>query len=98
MIAKWLLQSLIWVAAMGALLLVPAGTLHWPAAWVFLATMAFIALACGAWLARTDPARFRLWIHKALVSAPSLSGAQAKDGSDEQHFQRYSITPGQPAR
>jgi protein-S-isoprenylcysteine O-methyltransferase Ste14 len=56
MIAKWLLQSLIWVAAMGALLFVPAGTLHWPAAWVFLATMAVIALGCGWWLARTDPA------------------------------------------
>jgi protein-S-isoprenylcysteine O-methyltransferase Ste14 len=56
MIAKWLLQSLIWVAAMGALLFAPAGTLHWPAAWVFLATMAVIAIACGWWLARTDPA------------------------------------------
>ena len=56
MIAKWLLQSLIWVAAMGALLFVPAGTLHWPAAWLFLATMAVIAIACGWWLARTDPA------------------------------------------
>jgi protein-S-isoprenylcysteine O-methyltransferase Ste14 len=56
MIAKWLLQSLIWVAAMGALLFVPAGTLHWPAALVFLATMAVIALGCGWWLARTDSA------------------------------------------
>ena len=56
MIAKWLLQSLIWVAAMGALLFVPAGTLHWPAAWAFLATMAVIAIGCGWWLARTDPA------------------------------------------
>ena len=56
MIGKWLLQSLVWVAAMGALLFAPAGTLHWPAAWVFLATMAVIAIACGAWLARTDPA------------------------------------------
>ena len=36
MIAKLLLQNLIWVVAMGALLFVPAGTLHWPAAWVFL--------------------------------------------------------------
>jgi protein-S-isoprenylcysteine O-methyltransferase Ste14 len=56
MIAKWLLQSLIWVAAMGVLLFASAGTLHWPAAWAFLATMAVIALGCGWWLARTDPA------------------------------------------
>jgi protein-S-isoprenylcysteine O-methyltransferase Ste14 len=56
MIAKWLLQSLIWIVAMGALLFVPAGTLHWPAAWVFLATMAVIGISGGWWLARTDPA------------------------------------------
>ena len=53
--AKWLLQTLIWLVAMGALLLVPAGTLHWPAAWVFLATMAAISISTGWWLARTDP-------------------------------------------
>jgi protein-S-isoprenylcysteine O-methyltransferase Ste14 len=56
MIAKWLLQTLIWIVAMGALLFVPAGTLHWPAAWVFLATLAVIGIAGGWWLARTDPA------------------------------------------
>jgi protein-S-isoprenylcysteine O-methyltransferase Ste14 len=53
--AKWLLQTLIWLVAMGTLLLVPAGTLHWPAAWVFLATMAVISISTGWWLARTDP-------------------------------------------
>jgi protein-S-isoprenylcysteine O-methyltransferase Ste14 len=53
--AKWILQGLIWLVAMGALLFVPAGTLHWPAAWVFLATMAVISIATGWWLARTDP-------------------------------------------
>ena len=56
MIAKWLLQSLIWVAAMGALLFASAGTWHWPAGWAFLAAMAMIAIACGGWLAKTDPA------------------------------------------
>ena len=56
MIAKLLLQNVVWVAGMGALLFVPAGTLHWPAAWVFLGTIAFLGVACGLWLARTDPA------------------------------------------
>jgi protein-S-isoprenylcysteine O-methyltransferase Ste14 len=56
MIAKLLLQNLIWIAAMGALLFVPAGTLHWPAAWVFLATIALSGMAGGLWLARVDPA------------------------------------------
>jgi protein-S-isoprenylcysteine O-methyltransferase Ste14 len=56
MIAKLLLQNLIWIAAMGALLFVAAGTLHWPAAWVFLAAMAILGVSGGLWLARTDPA------------------------------------------
>lgn len=55
MIAKWLVQSLIWLVVIGALLFVPAGTLDWPAAWVLLAMMGFIAVSFGIWLARTDP-------------------------------------------
>ena len=56
MIAKLLLQNLIWIVAMGALLFVPAGTLHWPAAWVFLGTIGILGICCGLWLAKTDPA------------------------------------------
>jgi protein-S-isoprenylcysteine O-methyltransferase Ste14 len=56
MIAKLFLQTLFYIAGMGALLFVAAGTLHWPAAWVFLATMAVLGLGSGAWLAKTDPA------------------------------------------
>jgi protein-S-isoprenylcysteine O-methyltransferase Ste14 len=56
MIAKLLLQNLIWVVAMGALLFGPAGTLHWPAAWLFLGTIAVLGVAGGLWLAKTDPA------------------------------------------
>jgi len=56
MIAKLLTQNTIFVVAMGALLLASAGSLHWPAAWVFLAVSAVIGPACGLWLAKTDPA------------------------------------------
>jgi protein-S-isoprenylcysteine O-methyltransferase Ste14 len=56
MIAKLLLQNLIWIVAMGALLFVPAGTLHWPAAWVFLGTVGILGVVGGLWLAKTDPA------------------------------------------
>ena len=56
MIAKLLLQNLIWVAGMGALLFVTAGTWHWPAAWLMLATMMILGLAGGLWFAKTDPA------------------------------------------
>ena len=56
MIAKLLLQNLIWVVVLGALLFVPAGTLHWSAAWLFLATIGILGIAGGFWLARHDPA------------------------------------------
>jgi protein-S-isoprenylcysteine O-methyltransferase Ste14 len=55
MIAKWLLQSVLWIVAIGALLFLPAGTWRWPAAWVLLATMALIAITTGLWLAKTNP-------------------------------------------
>jgi protein-S-isoprenylcysteine O-methyltransferase Ste14 len=56
MIAKLLLQNLIWIVAMGALLFVPVGTLDWAAAWVFLGTIEVLGVAGGLWLAKTDPA------------------------------------------
>jgi len=56
MIARLLLQNTIFVVALGALLFASAGSLHWPAAWVFLVTSATLGPACGLWLAKTDPA------------------------------------------
>src|SRR5262245_19946599 len=68
MIARLLLQNSIFVVAMGALLFAAAGTLHWPSAWVFLATSAVLGPLCAWWLARIDPAllneRVRPIIHK----------------------------------
>jgi len=55
-IAKLLLQNAMWVVGLGALLFLPAGTLHWPAAWLYLATTAVLGLAGGLWLAKVDPA------------------------------------------
>jgi protein-S-isoprenylcysteine O-methyltransferase Ste14 len=56
MIARLLRQNLMWTVGLGALLFLPAGTLHWPAAWLYLATTAVLGLAGGLWLARVDPA------------------------------------------
>jgi hypothetical protein len=56
MIAKLILQTLLYIAGMGALLFIAAGTWHWPAAWLFLAAMAVLGLGSGVWLAKTDPA------------------------------------------
>jgi len=55
MIARLLLQNVIWTVGLGALLFLPAGTLHWPAAWLYLATTALLGLAGGLWLAKVDP-------------------------------------------
>ena len=73
MIGKLLLQNLIWIVAMGALLFVPAGTLHWPAAWVFLGTVAILGVSCGLWLARTDPALLAERMHPMMQSNQPLA-------------------------
>jgi protein-S-isoprenylcysteine O-methyltransferase Ste14 len=56
MIARLLLQNVMWTAGLGALLFLPAGTLHWPAAWLYLVTTAALGLAAGLWLTKVDPA------------------------------------------
>jgi protein-S-isoprenylcysteine O-methyltransferase Ste14 len=50
------IRNTLWIAAMGVLLFVPAGTLAWPGAWVFLAEMWVLAFALGLWLLHYDPA------------------------------------------
>ncbi len=45
MIANLLLQNTILIVAIGALLFAAAGSLQWPAAWVFLATSAILGTA-----------------------------------------------------
>jgi protein-S-isoprenylcysteine O-methyltransferase Ste14 len=55
MIARLVKQTLTGIGVMGVLLLVPAGTLHWPAAWVFLAAMFILGLGSGLSLAHSDP-------------------------------------------
>jgi protein-S-isoprenylcysteine O-methyltransferase Ste14 len=76
MIAKLLLQTLIWIVAMGALLFVPAGTLHWPAAWVFLGTIAVLGIGCGLWLAKTDPALLAERMRPMMQSDQPLADKQ----------------------
>jgi protein-S-isoprenylcysteine O-methyltransferase Ste14 len=55
MIAKWLFQTFAWILLFAVLLFVPAGTLHWPGAWAFLAFMLASGLGFGGWLARKSP-------------------------------------------
>lgn len=48
--------ALVWIGFIGALLFVPAGTLDWPQAWIFLAEFVIGGFAITLWLARHDPA------------------------------------------
>ncbi|GMO15147.1 MULTISPECIES: methyltransferase family protein [Bradyrhizobium] len=76
MIARLLLQNTITTAAMGALLFASAGTMHWPSAWVFLATCILLGPLCGWWLYRIDPAllaeRLRLVLQKNQPAADKV--------------------------
>ncbi|MBR0777097.1 isoprenylcysteine carboxylmethyltransferase family protein [Bradyrhizobium diazoefficiens] len=56
MITHLLLQNTIVTVAIGALLFASAGTLHWPAAWLFLVSSILLGPLCGWWLYRIDPA------------------------------------------
>ena len=55
MMQRLIVQSIVWLAFMGAMLFVPAGTLRWPAAWTYLAIIALSSPWGGLWLARHNP-------------------------------------------
>ncbi|CAB3769123.1 methyltransferase family protein [Paraburkholderia solisilvae] len=56
MIARLFIQTIIWLIAMGAVLFGAAGTLAWPAVWLYLLEVGVLGLWVGLWLARYDPA------------------------------------------
>jgi protein-S-isoprenylcysteine O-methyltransferase Ste14 len=56
LLLRMLLQSLVFAVVLGLFLFLPAGTLDWPEAWVFMAIFIGCSEATGLWLARSDPA------------------------------------------
>jgi protein-S-isoprenylcysteine O-methyltransferase Ste14 len=56
MVWRVIRQSIVGLAIMSALLFIPAGTLAWPAAWVFLVEIIVTSLAMTVWLLRHNPA------------------------------------------
>lgn len=52
---RLIVQNTVWIVALGALLFIPAGTLRWPAAWIFLATLGGLGIAGGLWFAKKNP-------------------------------------------
>ncbi|WP_331373126.1 methyltransferase family protein [Sinorhizobium chiapasense] len=65
MIVRLIVQTVIWFGVIAAVLFASAGTLAWPAAWIYLAVMLALSLIAGLMLARHDPA-----LLKERLSAP----------------------------
>jgi protein-S-isoprenylcysteine O-methyltransferase Ste14 len=56
MLASLVIKTVLWLAFMAALLFVPAGTLAWPQAWIFLIELIVTGVLITGWLYVHDPA------------------------------------------
>ncbi|MBP1885760.1 methyltransferase family protein [Sinorhizobium mexicanum] len=74
MIVRLIVQTVIWLAIIGAVLFASAGTVAWPAGWVYVALMLAVSLIAGLSLARHDPA-----LLKERLSAPIQKGQPFAD-------------------
>jgi protein-S-isoprenylcysteine O-methyltransferase Ste14 len=72
LLAILVIQTVVWLAIMGALLFWPAQTLHWPQAWVFLTIFAAGAAFMGAFLIRRDPALLAARLNSRLQQGQPL--------------------------
>src|SRR6516225_3359140 len=50
MLMKWLVQIVLWQGVMAILLFVPAGTINWTGAWIFLIETFVVSVVLGLWL------------------------------------------------
>jgi hypothetical protein len=55
----YLLQLAAWIALMAALILWPAGTLAYPAAWAFIGLLTIVSLAMIQWLSKHNRSLLR---------------------------------------
>lgn len=74
MLSRLILHTLAFVAALGLLLFLPAGTLAWPQAWIFMALFVGCSEATGVWLMRHDPG-----LLKARTASPLSAGQRPRD-------------------
>jgi protein-S-isoprenylcysteine O-methyltransferase Ste14 len=65
MITRMVVQTTLWLAAMGAILFLAAGDWRWLQGWVFLGELGFFSFAVSLWLLRYDPA-----LLESRLSAP----------------------------
>jgi protein-S-isoprenylcysteine O-methyltransferase Ste14 len=74
MMWKSAITSVAWICVLGAALFVPAGTIDWRGAWIFLVEMVLFSGATVAWLAKYDPA-----LLKERLSSPIQKGQTKRD-------------------
>ena len=58
MLLNLIVRSVLGMAVFALFLFLPAGTLDWPQAWVFLAIFSIASVAIGLWLLKIDPASY----------------------------------------
>jgi protein-S-isoprenylcysteine O-methyltransferase Ste14 len=73
MIVQMIARTVVFLAFLGALLMVPAGTWWWPNAWLFLAVFGLSGIAVGLWLAAVDPELLRERMQFAVRAKQSFS-------------------------
>ena len=55
MASPQIIRTVLWLAGLAAILFIPAGTLNWPGAWIFLLEMSAWTFGMGVWLVKHDP-------------------------------------------
>ena len=55
MLVKTLIRTVLSLAVIAILLFVPAGTINWTGAWIFIIETFVIGIVLGIWLAGHDP-------------------------------------------
>src|ERR1700722_11395782 len=72
MLMKWLIQIVLWQGVMAILLFVPAGTINWTGAWIFLIETFVVSVVLGLWLARHDPALLKERLRSPIQKGQSI--------------------------
>src|SRR5215475_1398899 len=72
MLVQSLIRTVLWLAVLAVLLFVPAGTINWTGAWIFLIETSVISIVLGIWLARHDPELLKERMRSPIQKEQSL--------------------------
>ena len=72
MLVRLLVQTVLCLGVMAVLLFVPAGTIRWTGAWIFLIETFVISVVFGLWLARHDPALLKERLRPPIQKGQSI--------------------------